>query len=105
MSAAPVSGKGTVLRSGCPYGRGRTRTARGLPRRTTPRALGPLFSTPMSTHAPNTRDRELRVPVTDDVHEQLQALAADKDVPAEDYTARMLTDDVISLLHLRRHSG
>ncbi|MEV3852223.1 hypothetical protein AB0J30_36395 [Streptomyces microflavus] len=83
----------------------RMHAARGLPRRTTPRALGPLFSTPMSTHAPNTRNRELRVPVTDDVHEQLQVLAADKDVPAEDYTARMLTDDVISRLHLLRHSG
>ncbi|MFI5905815.1 hypothetical protein [Streptomyces cyaneofuscatus] len=57
---------------------GRIHGARGLPLRTTPRAL--------------------------DVHEQLQALAADKDVPAEDYTAQMLTDDVISLLHLRRHS-
>ncbi len=47
--------------------------------------------------------RELRVPVTNDVYEQLQALAAD--VPAEEYTARMLTDDVRSLLHLCRHSG
>ncbi|MFI8164155.1 hypothetical protein ACIF6I_33745 [Streptomyces microflavus] len=83
---------------------GRIHAARGLPLRTTPRALGPLFSTPMSTHAPNTGNRELHVTVTGDVHEQLQALAADKDAPAEDYAARMLTDDVISLLHLRRRS-
>ncbi|QTA37032.1 hypothetical protein [Streptomyces sp. CA-256286] len=48
----------------------------------------------MSTHAPHSGDRELRVTVTDDVYEQLQVLAADKDVPAEEYAARMLTDDV-----------
>lgn len=48
----------------------------------------------MSTPAPHTGNRELRVTVTDEVYEQLQALAADKDVPAEEYAARMLTDDV-----------
>ncbi|WP_432127499.1 hypothetical protein [Streptomyces sp. bgisy082] len=48
----------------------------------------------MSTNASHPGRRELRVTVTDEVYEQLQALAADKDVPAEEYAARMLTDDV-----------
>ncbi|MGW6744862.1 hypothetical protein ACWGDX_29695 [Streptomyces sp. NPDC055025] len=37
---------------------------------------------------------ELRISVTDDVYEQLQMLAADQHVPAEEYAARMLADDV-----------
>ncbi|MGX1955911.1 hypothetical protein ACWIGY_37140 [Streptomyces anulatus] len=48
----------------------------------------------MSTPAPHASNRELRVTVTDEVYEQLQELAAGKDVPAEEYAARMLTDDV-----------
>ncbi|MFE3864775.1 hypothetical protein ACFXPT_30630 [Streptomyces goshikiensis] len=48
----------------------------------------------MSTPAPPPGRRELRVTVTDEVYEQLQALAADSRVPAEEYAARMLTDDV-----------
>ncbi|MGW4725385.1 hypothetical protein [Streptomyces sp. NPDC004291] len=48
----------------------------------------------MSTDASHPGRRELRVTVTDGVYEQLQALAADSRVPAEEYAARMLTDDV-----------
>ncbi|GHG14165.1 hypothetical protein ACFFSH_31375 [Streptomyces filamentosus] len=48
----------------------------------------------MSTSASHPGRRELRVTVTDEVYEQLQALAADKAVPAEEYAARMLTDDI-----------
>ncbi|MEU8764280.1 hypothetical protein [Streptomyces sp. NPDC048659] len=48
----------------------------------------------MSTHDPRPGRRELHITVTDEVYEQLQALAADKKVPAEEYAARMLTDDV-----------
>ncbi|MFD5110053.1 hypothetical protein [Streptomyces cinereoruber] len=48
----------------------------------------------MSTPASYPGRRELRVTVTDEVHEQLQALASDSRVPAEEYATRMLTDDV-----------
>ncbi|MFJ4343303.1 hypothetical protein [Streptomyces sp. NPDC088915] len=48
----------------------------------------------MSTDASYPGRRELRVTVTNEVYEQLQALAADSRVPAEEYAARMLTDDV-----------
>ncbi|MFE0773338.1 hypothetical protein [Streptomyces sp. NPDC058861] len=48
----------------------------------------------MSTSASHPGRRELRVTVTDEVYEQLQALAADSRVPAEEYAARMLTDDM-----------
>ncbi|MFE3074385.1 hypothetical protein [Streptomyces sp. NPDC059247] len=48
----------------------------------------------MSSPASHAGRRELRVTVTDEVYEQLQALAAGSHVAAEEYAARMLTDDV-----------
>ncbi|MFJ9434578.1 hypothetical protein ACIRQY_33675 [Streptomyces sp. NPDC101490] len=41
----------------------------------------------MSADVSQTGGRELRVTVTDEVYEQLQALAADSHVPAEEYAA------------------
>ncbi|WP_031511034.1 hypothetical protein [Streptomyces megasporus] len=48
----------------------------------------------MSDQNPDTNGHELRVNVPEDVYEQLQVLAANQQMPAEEYAARMLTDDV-----------
>ncbi|MFF3748658.1 hypothetical protein [Streptomyces kronopolitis] len=48
----------------------------------------------MNAHTPEANGRELRISVTDDVYEQLQLLAASNHVHAEEYAARMITDDV-----------
>ncbi|MGW7579163.1 hypothetical protein [Streptomyces sp. NPDC054765] len=48
----------------------------------------------MNAQTPNTNGRELRISVTDDVYDELQILAASEHVPAEEYAARMLADEV-----------
>ncbi|GAA2622216.1 hypothetical protein [Streptomyces tubercidicus] len=48
----------------------------------------------MNAQTPNPNGRELRISVTDDVYDELQILAASEHVPAEEYAARMLADDV-----------
>lgn len=48
----------------------------------------------MSGQESNTTGRELRISITEEVYEQLKLLAADHQVPAEEYAARMIADDV-----------
>ncbi|MGR3935236.1 hypothetical protein [Streptomyces sp. BRA346] len=48
----------------------------------------------MTAQTSDTNGRELRINVTEDVYDQIQILAARIQVPAEEYAARMLADDV-----------